>query len=653
MNDGNILEKWGYDINIIKTGSSMKRESQEFHGEISYGGGKYLLASYRAEIYLLDTDMNLIGRFDSRMKDTRSNAFFLDQETLAICDNNGTIFIYEDLKNPEAPTLTLGELKSWGAEYTLMATKKSAFVTAHPGNNIVRTWQKTGGLRKTYTAEAPIDALAQNTSSDTLFIATSTSISAASLSTMNLKNKVEYESPVCSMVYCDDSDTIVSYHPEEKILNIWPWKEKEPSVTKFPLEKWSYRYKLVYLGENRVLLSNLKDDFYCYSLNDGKLLWEKETKITPESYKIIYAGSHENKLLLIHSNGTVYQETSNPGEMELLFSLDKKYDISCADISFECNVLAAGSYKGEISYYDLDTGEILASIDALRGEVKTIHIADPKYAREVIVTDLWGNIAGWTRIRNTNKFMNCAIDKSALVIKSNSRGISSRLYGPALPGDPEILEIRTRKVPLIVSAQWAENNTDQGKIMTILAETEEIPDKAEITAFLYRSTEEGSTIGPLVTELKGTINGGKAEFNWAAKDIRDNNEIGDLFISYTLKCPYCNDSSGESIKISFPEIIETFWYNENCSSAEPAILCLTVKDIAPEEEVELYIYPNESRAGTPVIMDGFHIGEMENPIYIKRNQMAAAGLAPGHQYYINIKTAESILYNVKEPLLYQ
>jgi WD40 repeat protein len=652
LDTGALVGASTYYFNYYSENNATQPQKIEIEGKLFYEGGDYLTLVKKDKVSFFDMNMNIVREIESSQISGYNGTFFLDSHTLAVCDDKGSISVYENFLDINSPVLILGEEKAWNTDLSLVAEKKGTYITAHQGNGTVRTWQTSSGSpKKTFTADSYIKGLGLNNREDTLIVGTNDSLTALSLSTLNVLNTLDCPAGVGAITVCENPDVVVSFYPDKKALSLWYWKEKDREEELIPLESNQKNLKLFSLGGDRILLTDLGDFYQCFSIEEKRVLWEEMDEITPSRYKPQFVGSHDGKLVMAYRDGKVYQESETPGKMELLIDLNPNISFVSMDLSFESNILIGGSLQGEIYYYDMSNGELLETLTVCTGEVSTVKISDSPYGRNAIITDESGGISSWTRVGNKWKFIVYPINGAALLLRLSSHDIFPRAFGD-LPGGTDILELRKRSVPRIISSRWDQSALDS-EDLSILIETGDIPNGEVLEVSIYQSSSYGGCLGAPLATLKDKISDGQVEFHWQAEDCRASNEISPLYFQYRLSSRYIENVTGDTIQVQYPEIVETFWYSERCSEQEPAILTLTVKDISPMEPVELIFYDNQNRTGQTTVIGGFKIGKMEDPILITRQKLRRAGLNPDREYYISLKTGGNILYEVEDPLFYQ
>ena len=573
--------------------------------------------------------------------------------SLAVTSPRGDLYYYADFAQQDA--LVLGNRKITPSDLMVRAARKGQFVTAEEGGYMVRSWQtSTGAPRRIYESDEPVSFLSLNATEDTLFVGTKNSLRAVSLSSMSEKSRRKAVGEVLGMAYSQTLDALVSYEytNSEQSLKIWHWKKKDSTIETIPVEKGYRNDYLISLDESHMLLTDGNDFYECYDLTSQTREWEIKESVNTK--RDVYYGMEEGKFLLIKADGKIYRETSQGVMTESADLGNYGYHsfLISADVSEEASVLAAGTSDGKLLYFDWNSLDLEHAIDTGDHLISNLFITDKHYGRQLLFTNDTGALCLWTRINDKWKYLTYPLNESALILKPSRGEAIPRFYGEIKEEDNLFLA-RTRVVPGIGESRWEFLNDEGEKTLRILCKTENIPDRTVLRVQINQCNSCGDFIKEVEPNLTCLVSDGTAEISWKVTDTRDPNEISDLWFSYRIESSYSSPVVGDPIRVTYPEIQDSFWYNDGAAAGEPAVLSLVVRDLDPKEGVSLEFFETSDRVTASALMEGFRIGEMEDPIVINNQRFSHAGLKKGTSYYITLHTAEGLKYNVIEPVSYQ
>ncbi len=627
----------------------------DLRGEIHFTGGSYFAVTNDA-VHLFDRELKEVNTLHpDLLAESGRKIFFPDRETLAVTSSRGDLYFYADPSAEDSLPLVLGEVKISQTDLMVSADRKGQFFTAQKGGKTVRSWQTSNGNpRKIYELDEPVRFLSLNKAQDTLFVGTEKSLRVVNTSSMTEKNRREAEGEIRGMAYSEALDALVSYEytNTEQSLKIWQWKKKDSPIESVSVEK-GYRNDALYsLDETHLLLTDGNDFYECYDMNERTRVWERKESVSTK--RDIYYAMEEGKFLLIKADGRIYRETS-PGvlaESAELGNFGHRSFLLSADLSSEASVLAAGTSDGRLLYFDWNSYELTHEIETGDHLISRLSITDKRYGRQLLFTNETGALCHWTKINDKWKFLSYPLGESALVLKPSRGEVSPNFYGH-IEEEDRLFLARTRPVPGIRESRWEFRTEGEKPVLKILCGTENIPDGTVLEVRINQCNSQGDLVKEAVGNLTAPVNGGKAELTWSPVDTREANEISDLWFVYTIDSSYTAPLTGEPVRVTYPEIQESFWYCDRAASGDPAILSLVVKDLDPKEDVTLEFFETPDRKSSAALMEGFRIGEMEDPIVINNQRFSHAGLKKGTAYYITLHTAGGLDFPVPEPVSYQ
>lgn len=655
LDENRILDNQFMELNYYSLSRDAKMMFSQERGGIIYTGGKYF-AVQNQSIRLFDSDLKEINTFAPGSTLTESmKVFFPDEFSMVITTPDGGIYFYANPAEKNPIPLVLGDIKITPTDLLIVADKKNQFITAEKYGRTVRSWQTSNGNpKRIYTSEEPIKFLSLNASQDTIFVGTNHLVVAVNLSSMREKTRLEIPEELNGIAFCASRDALVSYHyqSEEQFLSLWFWNDEERASKKIPIEKAYRNVRLFTLDDQYLLLTDQYDFYECYDMEREAKIWGIKDEISNE--RDLYYGADEGELQLIKSDGKIYR-VSTSGEVSESGKLGNYHMspfLTSVDMSPEASIIAAGTSLGKLLYFDLETNELIHSINAGNQSVKNIFITDRKYGRKLLFSDDTGALAQWTRINDNLKYLSFPLGESAIVLKP-VRDVITPYYFGEIDEEADVFTNRNRVVPKIRTSEWELLEDQNKKILRISCESDYIPDGIIVRGSVFQSNGDGYFLKEIQKGLTGSIRDGKTEFFWEPEDCRDDNEISSLWFAYILETDFTERWEGKPIQVRYPEIQEYFWYNNQCVSGEPAILSLVVKDLDPNEKVSLEFFDNKDRSSSLTTMEGFKIGEMEDPIMITRQRFSAAGLINNHLYYLTVHTESGIDFIVNEPVSYQ
>jgi len=655
LDKDHILNNQYRDLNYF---TSSRHENIDFsseEGDIIYTQGSYFAVKNQF-IHLFDNKMKEINLLSPGLSEiTDRNVFFPDESSVAITTPDGNIYFYAHPSDRNAEPLVLGEIKITPTGLLVLADKKSQFITAARYGRTVRSWQTgTGAPRRIFTSEEDVKFLCLNTAQDTLFVGTKHYISAVNLNSMQEKSRFEAPSAIYGMAYSARLDALVSYQygNEGQVLSIWYWKEKDSAPGLIPLTE-GYRNRRIFpLDDKHILYTNMKDFYECYDMETQTKVWEIRKKIS--NFRDLHYGMEEGHFLLVKADGRIYRESA-PGQlMESVklgnYSSDRYF--TSVDISPQSSILAAGSSTGELLYFDMTTNELIHTIKTGSQAIQNLHICDSSYGRELLFSDSTGVLTQWTRINDKCKFLSYSLGESSLVLKPMRDRILPKYQGE-ITEESGVFTPRSRLIPEITESEWELTEVQDKKTLRISCESVNIPDGTTVRGRVYQSTGDGSFIKEIQSELTGTIINGKAEMSWETVDSRESNEISPLWFNYVLETNYTDQWKGKALQVTYPEIQEFFWYSDQCTAADPAILSLVVKDLNPKDKLSIEFFESKDRISASTVMEGFRIGDMDTPIMIDRQKFLNKGLKKNQPYFVTLHTESGIDFPIDEPVSYQ